>query len=249
MAAEHDDTALDRIIRRAQELDARHPDELDDLDEESLVQAAAEVGISPESMRESMALERLGPAPHRRRGDRLVGPRRIVVQRTVARPVSDVLDLLDEWLTSGHHLRRIDRGNDGGRWQKRTDVAAGAQRAVKSLAGGASLGAVRIVEARAVPVGGETALIRVEADRTSSRRATMGAAGGIGAASVAGGAAAATVFVPPLAVVAVPGLIVAGASTWAGRRTAARLDAELVRLLNQVREGERPGLRGRLPRR
>ncbi len=245
VAAEHDDGTLDRIIRRAQELDEGR--RTDDLDEEALVAAASEVGISPESMRESMALERLGPAPRRRAGDRLVGPRRIVVQRTVARPAADVLDLLDEWLTSGHHLRRVDRGGDGGVWQKRSDVAASTQRAVKSLAGGASLGGVRIVEARVVPVGSDAALVRVEADRTASRRTTAGAAGGIAAVSVASGAAAA-VIVPPFAVVAVPGLIVAGASSWSGRRTAARLDVELVRLLSQVRDGERPGLRGRFSR-
>ncbi|MEM8902246.1 MAG: hypothetical protein AAGA17_07650 [Actinomycetota bacterium] len=246
MADERESSSLDRIIRRAQELDADRVD--DGLDDEAIVAAAGEVGISAEAVRESMAIERFGPRPRRRMGDRLVGPGRIVVQRTVTRPSADVLDLLDDWLTSGHHLRRLDRGGDAGRWRKRTDVAANAQRAVKSLAGGAALGAVRIVEARVAPIGEELSLVRIEADRSSSRRATVGAAGGLGAASLAGGAAAAVV-VPPLAAVAVPGLVLAGASTMAARRTAAKLDAELLRLLGQVGAGERPGLLGRLPRR
>ncbi|MEO1063069.1 MAG: hypothetical protein AAFZ07_16785 [Actinomycetota bacterium] len=245
MAGEHDESALDRIIRRAQELDEDRSTE--GIDEESLVAAASEVGISPEAMRESMAIERLGPGPRRQVADRLVGPRRVVAERRIARPAGDVLRLLDEWLTSGHHLRRVERGEGYGIWRKRTDVAAGAQRAVKSLAGHASLGSVRVVEAHVVPIDRDQALVRVEADRATSRRTTIGAAGGIGAVSVAGGAAAATV-VPPLMIVAVPGLVIAGASTRLGRRTADRLDAELIRLLTQIGAGDRPISLGRLSR-
>ena len=246
MDAGPDDSTLDRIIRRAQELDEGRRS--DGIDEESLVAAAAEVGISPESMWESMAVERLGPPPRRRRADRVVGPRRVVVERSIHRPAAEVLDLLDEWLTSGHHLRRIERTGGHGIWRKRTDVAANAQRAMRSLVGGAAHGAERVFEARVVPMGPDAALIRVEADRTASRRTTLGAAGGISAASVASGAVAATA-VPPLAVIAIPGLAVAGASTWAGRRTAGRLDTELARLLAQVGAGERPSHLGGLPRR
>lgn len=243
----HDEEALDRIIRRAQELDAgRSPDGV--VDDDALLAAAEEVGISADAMRQAMAIERIGPAPSRQRTDRLVGPRRVVVERTLARPAEEVLDRLDEWLTSGHHLRRVERLDDGGVWRKRSDVAASAQRAVKSLTGAASLGTVHLIEARVVAAGDGVALMRIEADRSGARSATLGAAGGIGGASLAGGAAAAT-MVPPLAVVAVPGLFVAGLVGRHGRRTADRLDVELTRLLAQLSAGERPTTIGRRSRR
>jgi hypothetical protein len=242
-----DDEVLDRIIRRAQQLDAgREPQGA--IDDDALIAAAEEVGISAEAMRESMAIERIGPGPRRRRADKLVGPRRVVVERTVTRPADEVLDRLDEWLTSGHHLRRVERQGDGGVWRKRSDAAASAQRAVKSLAGAASLGAVQIIEARIAPAGDAATLVRIEADRSGARSMTLGAAGGIGGASVAGGAAAAT-MVPPLAVVALPGLVVAGFVGRRGRRTADRLDVELTRLVAQLAAGERPPMISRRSRR
>lgn len=241
MVAEDNDE-LDRILRRAHELDA---DSAAGLDDEAVIRAAAEAGISPDAMRHSVAIERLGPAPGRRAGDRVVGPRRVVVERRIERSANELFVALDRWLTDGHHLRRVERSTERIVWRKRTDAAASVQRAVKSFAGGAALGAVRLVEARVVPIDPVTALVRVELDRTSTRRTALGAAGGIGGAALAAGGAAA-VAAPPLAVVALPGLIVAGVAARHGRRSAARLDVELVRLFDQIILGEQPSL---LPRR
>ncbi|MEM9037673.1 MAG: hypothetical protein AAGA99_02285 [Actinomycetota bacterium] len=240
--AEERDEELDRIIRRAQQLDDE-PTEA--VDHDALINAAAEAGISPEAMRHSVAIERLGPAPRRRAGDRVVGPRRVVVERRVERSGDDLVAALDDWLTSGHHLRRVERSSERIVWRKRTDAAASMQRAVKSFAGAAALGSVQLIEARVIAIDQGSSLVRIEADRSGARTTTLGATGGIGGAALAAGGVAA-VAAPPMAVLAVPGLLVAGVAARHGRRSADRLDTELVRLFDQLVAGERPSL---LPRR
>ena len=54
--------------------------------------------------------------------------------------VADALHLLDDWLTTAHHLRREQIDRSAGVWRKRSDVAASVQRGTKSLVGGTRLG-------------------------------------------------------------------------------------------------------------
>jgi hypothetical protein len=242
-----DHDAVQRVVRRAIELE-RTPVDDDGLDVDTVIAAAAEAGIDAAAVRESIAWERLGPRPERARLDRLVGQSSVIVERTIRAPVGEVLEQLDAWLTVGHHLRRehAERTSfgelDGAtvEWIKRGDLAASVQRSVRSVAGGAGLGSVRCVHGELVAVDATRSVVRLRIDRRFGRTASLATSGTVGAASVAGGAAAATVVMAPFAVVALPGLVVAGGTAAVSRRRAGTLERELRRLLDQIDAGERP---------
>ena len=252
MAGEFDRAGVERVVQRAAQLDGGTVDSdgepLDDdwLDAETLVAAAAEVGIAPALTRRSIAIERLGPAPPPRVADRLAGPREVTNERTVAADGETAIELLDEWLSAGHHLRRERRDRSPGlvevRWVRRRDVATGVWRRVRSLRGEARLGGRRSVTVRAATVGDDATLVRMTVDRSEARAIYLGggtAMVGVGAAGL-GLAAAGAVFVAPMALVAAPvalgGVVVARR----GRAAANRLDHEVERVLDAVAERERP---------
>src|SRR3954463_8804347 len=64
-----------RILRRASELELSDSEGDSDrgIAEASWIEAAEEVGMSVTAVRSSIALERLGPVPAPRMGDRIVG--------------------------------------------------------------------------------------------------------------------------------------------------------------------------------
>ena len=68
-----------RILRRAGDLERSGDvhDEARTIAESSLIAAAEEVGLSVDAVRRSIAVERLGPIPVARPGDRIVGPSQV----------------------------------------------------------------------------------------------------------------------------------------------------------------------------
>ncbi|MEO1055548.1 MAG: hypothetical protein AAFY28_01390 [Actinomycetota bacterium] len=252
MTGEFDPAGVQRIVSRAAAFDGGSPADgdgaIDDdrLDADTVVAAAAEVGIAPELTRRSIAIERLGPPPERRLGDRVAGPRAVSGERTVPIDRHTAIELLDEWLTTGHHLRRERRDQSVGavevRWVRRRDVATGVWRRVRGLRGEGRLGGRRSVTVRAAPVADETTLVRVTVDR-SDERATYLTGGtamvGVGAAGI-GLAVVGAAFAAPLAIVAAPvtlgGVVVARR----GRVAAERVDHEVARLLDAVAGDEHP---------
>jgi hypothetical protein len=241
MAEQLDEAAVQRVVRRAFEID-QTPDPLTGgITPEALVAAATELGVAPEAIRASLAIERLGPELSPARLDRIVGPRSVVVERTVSYPAGEAFERLDEWFTAGHHLRREYGDGESGEWRKRGDLVAGLQRRARSVAGGAALGSVRLIVARVSEIDGERSIVRLSADRTVVRRATAGTAGATGAGAVT----AAVIVATPAAAVAIPGLAVAGAISVAAKHGSTKLGRELTRLLDQIESGRRPATLGR----
>ena len=230
-----DEETIDRIMRRAAELANQDTG----VDAESLVAAAVEAGIPPDSIRLSVALDRLGPTPEARRLDRVVGVGVVVVERTIGLAADDLFERLDEWLTRGHHLRRIQREGLVGEWRKRADIAAKVQRRARSLGGGAGLGSARIIQAQVSPVDEDRAIVRVEVDRTRGRKTSLGVAGGVSGSTVVGGALAAS-SATPLGAVVVPGIVAVGVAGGLSKRAARHVDLELTHLLDALAAGRRP---------
>lgn len=241
MSERLDEEAVQRVVRRAVELDADSDQVAGGVAPEALVEAASELGIAPEAINASLAIERLGPEPDPARLDRLVGPRSVVVERTVSYPAAEAFDRLDEWLTAGHHLRRELRDGESGEWRKRGDLAAGMQRRARSIGGGAALGSVRLIVAHTSEIDSGRSIVRLSADRTVVRRTTAGTAG----ATTVGALTTAVIVATPAAVVAIPGLAVAGAISAAGKHGSTKLGRELARLLDQIESGRRPATLGR----
>ena len=245
MTAQLDHDTVARVVRRALEIEAGgEPD--DGVDAAAVIEAATEAGIDPAAVREAIAWERLGRTPARARLDRIAGSSIVMVDRAIAAPVADVLEQLDAWMTVGHHLRReVAQRMDGFEgvtveWAKRDDIAASIQRSVRSFAGGAALGSVKRISSTLVAVDGQRSIARLAIDRHVGRNLSLATSGGVGTASVAGGAVAATTLALPFVVAAAPGLIVAGGTAAVARRRGSTLERELRRLLDQIDAGERP---------
>ena len=232
-----DDDAVQRVVRRAVELDATSALAEGGVAPETLIEAATELGIVPEAIHASLAIERLGPEPEAARLDRLVGPRAVVVERTVSYSAAEAFERLDEWFTAGHRLRRDFGDGASGEWRKRGDLVAGMQRRARMIGGGAALGSVRLIQGRVSEIDEAHSIVRLSADRTVVRRTTAGTAGLTSAAAVT----TAAIVTAPAAAVAIPGLAVAGAISVVGKHGSIKLGRELTRLLDQIESGRRPG--------
>ncbi|MEM9463842.1 MAG: hypothetical protein AAGA90_00630 [Actinomycetota bacterium] len=232
--------AVERIVRRAIELDDTGGDDaIGGLDLTAVVAAAEELGISRDAVLHSVALERLGDEPPRRTLDPLFGARWVVVQRRVGGSAETVFDRLDEWLTRGHHLRREQRDDTTAMWRRRSDMAASLQRGVRGFSGRGRLGTVASITGHITGIDDHTSIVRVAADRSSTRSRHIGVASISGAGGVVTAAGFATVA-PPLAAVGVPVVAVAGVAANRSKRAADGLASELSRLLDQLAANESP---------
>lgn len=254
-----DRDAVARILARAQEIEQIHPADVAGIEPDTLIEAASEVGIHPDAVRDSLAIEKFTVEtrdPHR--FDRLAGPVAVVVQREVPLTVGDSLDGVEAWLRSVHRLV-CDR-RDAGRLiaRRRTDASARIGRTMSSWRGDGRLGGVDGLVVEAVPqIVGSTpthprTLVRVHADRRDARALRLGGGGTVGLAGVGAGTATAvaTGAVAIAPVVALP-LVVGGyVVARTGRGHADRVELELERLITLVARGERPtGFLGRAARR
>ncbi len=257
MAEPLDPDAADRVLRRASELaDPDGSAELDDgVEPEALIAAAADVGIPELAVRRSLAIEQLGPEPESRRLDDLVGAGTIAEQRLVRSTPEHVLDELDRWLVSGHHLRRERRRPGEGLWRRRSDLVGSVKRTTRGLSGEGRLGDVRMVHAVVQPVDGGETVLRVSIDRTGYRRTTLVAGGTLGVGGAAVGVTG-LILTAPFAFAAIPAVVAGGVVVTSSRNQADRFERELSRLLDSIEDGRPPpgmlnGIRRRLrsPRR
>lgn len=246
----HDE--MHRILSRASRLHDDGQDgslDGDRYDLQALIEAAAEMGVARDAVIEAVALERLGAEPVPRRLDRVVGAATVVVERRVPIPATVALERLDDWLVRGHHLRRESRSGSRVVWHKRSDLVAGFHRELKAFGGGATLGGVSRLEAVVSPLAPELTAVRLLADRHVDRTIGLALGGGVGAGSAVGGVIA-LVVAPPLALIAIPGFVVAGGVTTISRVSGTRTAREMSILLDQLAAGEsRPTLTRGIARR
>jgi len=247
-----------RILDRAQEIEnARSTEPSDGIEPTALIEAATEVGIDPNAVRDSLAIERFSverSAPARL--DRLAGPNRVVVEREVPLSATEVMDGLEAWLSSVHRLT-CDRRTPGMLIaRRRSDSSAQIGRAAAGVRGEGRLGVVSDLVAEAVgqTVGSSPTrprtIVRISADRSTPRAARLVGGGAVGSVGVGGGAAVGLVAGAPWLLLAVPFALGGYAVARSGRAHADRLDLELERLLSAVERGRRPtGLLDRVAQR
>jgi len=231
-----------RILRRAGDIEHDREPENDPrvIGEASLIAAAEEVGMSVDAVRHSIAVERLGPVPTTRRGDRLVGPARVHVDAELPARANEALARVDSWLVDGHHLRRDVLRSGHGEWSKRSGLVGVTVRTIRGATGEGKLGDSQRVDATARETGSGSSVVRVTVDRTTHRRIAGGGASVVAAGGVAG-VVLAVVAAPPIALVALPiSILVGSAMTSAGRRQARETEREIQRMLNAVTAGAAP---------
>lgn len=251
-----DSETVGRILRRAQEIEASHAVPGDDgvgVSPQALIEAAEEVGIEADAVRDAMTLERFDASrPEPAALDRLVGPSAVVVEHVVPHPVADALQRMESWLTVAYRMRCVRTSDGGVEARPRSGWAAKVGRRTAQLAGEANIKAVDRVRVDARPLAtGATSespktIIRVVADRNGSRSRRVGVsstAGVAAAGTVALGVTSGLAALPVLAVPLVGGGYVTARS---GRGQADRIELELMRVLAAVDVGEEPvGLVGR----
>lgn len=236
-----DREAVERVLRRASELSASTvADPHRGMTEELVLEAATEAGIEAESVRLSLAIERIGDAPPPARFDGLAGATYVTVDRVVSLDPDTLLGRVDDLLVRRHGLRRARERADRGEWRRRSDAVGSIQRAAQKFgAEGPTLGGVERVEVRTSVIDPQRTLVRVVASRQPQRKVALAGGASIGAAGVALGATAAVVAAPVAAVVAVPfaagGVVVARR----GRRAAQELGDDLERMLDAIERGSR----------
>ena len=226
-----------RILRRAGDLEraGEASDESGTIAEQSLLAAAEEVGLSVDAVRRSIAVERLGPPPAPRHGDRLVGRSQVYADGEVDMSADEALVRVDSWLVDGHHLRRDVLRSGHGEWSKRSGLVGVTVRAMRNATGEGRLGDVERVNATARDAGSGSSVVRVTIDRTSGRRL----AGRGGAVVAVGGAmtgvALAAATATPVLLLAMPAAVVAGIGVaLTGRKRARQTEREVRRLLDAV---------------
>lgn len=238
--AELDAAAVERVLRRANELSAEReglPFAARTMSEEVVVAAAAEVGIAPEMVRLSLAIERLGPLPEQGGFDRVSGPDEVVVQRAVDLEPAEVLTRLDTLLVDQHQLRRERTWPSAMQWRRRRDPLGWMQRTVRNFSGQAPLGKSEVITAVAVPVEERRTIVRLTLGRESQRRGAMWGGTAVAATGMTGLSIVA-IASAPLLFLASPVAIGAGAAIAVhGRRQAEVARRQLECLLDDVEQG------------
>ena len=247
-----DAAAVERVLRRAHDLTAERdssPFEGRTVSEEVVVAAAAEVGIAPEMVRMSLAIERLGPMPEHSGLDRLSGPDEVVVQRAVDLSPEEVLKRLDALLVGQHQLRRERTWPAAMQWRKRTDALGWINRTVRNFSGQAPLGKATAITAVTTPVEERRCIVRLTLDRANQRSgaltggAVVATGGTVGVLVLAAAASPLIVLTSPLAIAAGFGI------SARGKRQANEVERELECLLDGVEQGAKPPALARAVRR
>ena len=247
--------ALERIIKRAAELQAGERDIGDGLTSSEVLALGKDVGIPDRYLRQAMLEEETRTAPEGGTGTWawLTGPRLIVAHRVVPGDRASVEQALSRWMTEEELLQPKRHYADRTSWEPKAGAFASIQRA---LAGGRrySLGRAAEISAQVVQLEAGFCLVRLEADIHQQR--TKRISGATVMAVIGWGmTASAMLIAPPLALAQLltlapgVGLTVGGAMVARTYRPAnERMQIALEQVLDRLEQGEmRPSGQGILP--
>ena len=212
-----DRAALERVLARATELQARLTDTPDELTESQVLELANEVGIPSEHMRQALAEERTRVVMPAETGvvGSWFGSTMAAASRVVPGTPNEVLSVLDNWMQRQELLRVRRRIGDRLTWEARKDFMGSVQ-ASFNLGGRAyALTPANEVGATVVPVDASRVLVRLDADFAPGRKRSVGWAGATAGLGITSGAS----VVALASMSAEPGALVIGAvvgSVWTG---------------------------------
>jgi hypothetical protein len=237
---EFDREATERILRRAVRLG--EPEAVaDGISARALVEAAEELGVDPGGVLQAMSEERLGLLDERRsRADRLVGPPTVSATRLIPGSPQQVLDRADGWLRRACSLRRQRRSATSAEYTRRSDVAAGLQRAFRSISGQEDLRRVNRLRVQVRAVDGERCVVALVADLSGERTAALVGGGGVAGAGATVSVVEALAW-SPWVWLGVPASLAAGVGIMAARANGlSDVEIALAGALDRIAANDEP---------
>ena len=246
-----DRNALDRILKRAGELQVSAADPAEEMTEEQLIALGQEVGITPQHLRQAIAEERTRPALPEEPGltDRWVGPSTVSARRVIRGTREQLLARMDDWMRREECLQVKRRLADRIVWEPRRDFLGNIKRGLNLGGRSYHLARAHDVAATAVTIDAATTLIQVDADLRNARAARVRGGGAVAASgTLAGGAivgvgvviGVAIPLVPLVAIAAIPAIAGTGIGVGVARgfrATAERVQLSLEQALDSIEQG------------
>ena len=244
--------ALERVIARAAELQAKSSDTPESLTAEQVLEVGKEVGLSGEHLRQALAEEQTRVSVPEEDGQmaRLFGPGTASAIRTVPGTPASVLQALEHWMQKEECLQVKRRWTDRVTWEEARDFVGHFKRRLNIGGRGYSLTKANEVAATVVAVDEERTLVRLDANVEGDRKTRVRVGASTAATGVAAGAAtiglgsiviaSSAMFLP---IIVAAGMIFGGAA--AGYRYAKghrdvvmRVQLALEQILDRLEHGE-----------
>jgi hypothetical protein len=245
-----DRAELDRLIRRATELQLARLDERgqDRLSEAEVFRIGREVGLEPELMRRAMGEVRaeslLPPEPDERDlSTRLLGAARVTVSRVVPGRPAEVARNIEGYLRIGESLREVRKRAGRSRWEPQEGFMAQLQRGLRIGGRAYTLASASALQLTIEPLEEGTSLVALQADLSSARLEkgwgwVIGlTTGGAGAGLGIGFAVGFPYLALPVAVAGAAGGVMAGRKNFGGEWEKLRVNMEGI--LDRLERGER----------
>jgi hypothetical protein len=237
-----DREALDRIVRRAAELQAGEKDIGEGLTDQELYQLGQDVGIGDRYLRQALLEERTRAAVEPSRGFLvwLAGPNRVAASRAIPRPRREVEAALQSWMTDGELLQVKRRYPEQITWEAQQGAYASLKRAFGSRGRRYMLARAREVAGATTEVDERHCHVQLVADVGNALKeqltgaTVLGAAGFIGTGVTLAVGVMVPVAVIPAAVCGVLAMVVARHQ----RQRAAETLVALEQVLDRLEHGE-----------
>ena len=234
--------ALERIIRRAAELQANETDIGEGLTEPELYTLGQDVGIGDRFLRQALLEEqtRADVAPDRGLLVWLSGPRRVATARMIPHPRRATETSLQTWMTASELLQVKRRYPERTTWEAQQGAMASLKRAFGSRGRRYVLARAREVAGQVAALDAERCHVQLVADLRNAFQEQWTGAGVLGASGVAGtGVALAVGVMAPVA--AIPAVLCGLLAFGVARRQRQRVEETLVALeqvLDRLEHGE-----------
>jgi hypothetical protein len=237
--------ALDRILKRAAELQAGGQDVGDGLTREDLLKLGDDVGIPAQYLRQALLEEQTKAVPEPARGlwDVLAGPARVSAYRVVPGDPATIERALARWMEGEELLQVKRRFPDRVTWEPKSGFLASMQRGLKVAGRAYALANALEIAGQVTPLEKGFCHVQLVADVRNLRRQRVG-----GATALAGIGALATLatlslgIVPGAELVAFVPAAAGGLGGLALSRThrglAARVEVGLEQVLDRLERGE-----------
>lgn len=237
-----DRAALERIIKRAAELQTVERDIGEGLTEQEVLQLGRDVGIPGRYLQQALLEEQSRAVIPAEPGLAawLAGPRLVIAQRSIPGQVDAVRAALNHWMTEGELLTVRRRFPDRTSWEPRRDMVASLKRGLEVGGRSYRLSRAREIIGQVSRLDDTTCHVQLLADLSNTRRGHLG-----GAATLAGSGAVATTIGITLGVMLPVALLPAGVGLVAGAALARRrighveqLQVSLEQVLDRLEHGE-----------
>jgi hypothetical protein len=246
-----DRKALERIVRRAAELQAGSQDVGEGLTSKEVLALGKDVGIPEGYLRQAMLEEQTRSADEESVGTWawLTGPRAVSAHRVVPGDRATVERALNRWMTDEELLQPRRQYADRTTWEPKAGAFASIQRAISGRRR-YSLASAAQIASQVVALEPGFCLVRLEADVSQQRRNRI--SGGMVLATIGWGMTGAAVLIaPPLALAQIltmlpgVGLTVGGAAIARTHRNAnERVQIGLEQVLDRLERGDVRGSSG-----